>query len=216
MTFNKNAWEQEGAQKPLEEEDELGRKYVATIDGHRYEVYLNIEYIPNRWWLPLWELYEISLNVEDSIQEQRSYDFQDFLGAMTDHEYHKTLVLQDGEPVGLMLGLTNLEKTRVNYVNPEYLRRRFPDAVANNRLLYVTIVYFSPEMRSIGFFNWFISLVAQMIAKSCDVFVGEASQSRIFIKDAIRKGAERAGVVFKGEEIIGTQTYFALLIDKVL
>jgi hypothetical protein len=200
--------------KLIEVEDEFGTKFVKVIDGHLAEVYPNVVVLPDEWWEPLWELYDRSLKINDAIQEQRCYDRQSFFEAIIDPEYIKVVSVLDKEPVGLMLGTCNLVKAGVAYINPEYLKEKYPEAVSRGRLLYMTCGYFSPDIRSIGFLKMTISLIAQTISKYCDVFAGDVSDPRFFLKDAIRYGAEQAGVSVQREDVLGQQTYFALILDE--
>jgi hypothetical protein len=210
--LSRNTWEQEGEERPREEEDEIGKKYVATIEGNLYEVYPAIERVPNEWWLTLWEMYETGLNIEDAIQEQRVYTLQQFFEALIDPEYKKSLILiNDRQPMGLMLGTTNLEKMRVNYVNPNFLLKRFPEITARNRLFYVTMIVFSPELRSMGFFDWFLSLILWTIEGFCDIFVSDVTDTRNVLMDIIENRAEKIGLPNKPAEVLGTQTYYALI-----
>ena len=211
MQSTRTILQTESEQKPLEEQDDLGRKFVLNIDGHLYELYPDLEAIPNEWWLTLWEMYEASLNIEDAIQEQRVYTLQQFFEAMIDRHYMKSLVLQDGRPMGLMLGTTDLEKMRVNGINPDALRRRFPEATARNRLFYLMVIYFSPELRSLGFLDWYISLVLWKIESLCDVYISDVPDSRYFLINFVGSHAKEAGLPVGPAEIVGTQSYYALI-----
>jgi hypothetical protein len=214
MSTEKKKLLPETEQKPIEVEDDIGRKFVAVIEEHLFEVYPNLDVLPGQWWFPLWELYDRSLSIPEAFQEQRAYDLNRFLEALIDPEYIKVVSLQDQKLIGMMMGTTNLEKAKVNYINTDFLRVAYPEAAEKNRILYMTTGYFSSELRNVGFLNWVISLIAQIIAQYCDVFVGDVSTPRYFLKDAIRYGAERAGVPIKREDILGTQTYFAFVLGE--
>ncbi len=110
---------------------------------------------------------------------------------------------------GLLLGTHDLEKMRANYINPDFLRNRYPEVVARNRLFYLLVVYFSPEIRSMGFFSWLVSIVFKTILDICDVCVADASDSRIILKDLVDECATNLGIPHT-TEILGTQTYFAI------
>src|SRR4030042_3719964 len=208
MQSTSTIWQTENQQKPQEEQDELGLKFTGTFDGHTYEVYPVLESIPNKWWLALWEMYHDSFNIEDSILEQRVYSLEQFLEALIDPEYKKTLILQDdGRPVGLMLCANNLEKLRVNGINPDFLRRKYPEAAAKNAIYYVTVIYFSQEIRSFGFFSWFLPITLHTIATWCDIFVSDVCASRLALREAIIYMTQELGVAEGPGEIIGTQTY---------
>lgn len=183
---------------------------MADIDGHRYEVYPELSKVPNRCRLTLWEMYETALDMKEAVQEQRVYTLQQFFEAMIDPEHVKILPLMDGRPIGLMLGTHSLEKMRVNYVNPDFLCGQFPEAAAAGRLFYLTVAYFSPEIRGMGFFKWFVPLVLLTLADLCDVYVSDVSDAREALKDYVFSCAAEMGAPFR-PEVVGTQDYYALI-----
>ena len=193
MTSEEKKFSTEDEYKPIEAEDDFGRKFVADFDGHYYEVYPNLAVLPEDWWIPLWELYDTSLYIPESIQEQRAYDRDTFMKALIDPEYIKVVAFQDQKLMGFVLGTANLEKARVNYINPDFLWKDYPDAAKRKRILYMSAGYFSPELRVLGFLNHLISLIARTIEQNCEGFVSDVCVQRMFLKDAIKFGAERAG-----------------------
>lgn len=195
--------------EPHEESDDLGRKLVATFDGSLFEVYLRIPVVPNKWWLDLWELYETSMDIKEAVQDQRVYSLQQFFEAMIDPDYIKYPILMDGEPVGLVMGTTDPEKMRVNYVNPDFIRARYPDALAKKRVVYGMVTYFSPKIRSFGFYGWLVRAILESYAEICDVYVTDVADSRLSLKAILEQAVEESGIPFK-TEVLGTQTYFAL------
>ena len=152
-------------------------------------------------------MYQTSLNIEDAIQEQRVYTLQQFFEVMIDHKYKKSLVLQDGLPMGLMFGTTSLEKMRLNGVNPDALGRRFPEATSQKRLFYLMVIYFSPELRSFGFYNWYLPLVVFPIADLCDVFVADFCDARSSLIVVLEACIKEAGVPVGPRQRFGNQTY---------
>ncbi|OFW61440.1 MAG: hypothetical protein A2W01_09670 [Candidatus Solincola sediminis] len=211
MQSTSTIWQTENQQKPQEEQDDIGRKFVATFDGEVYEIYLALESIPNKWWLTLWEMYQTSLNIEGAIQEQRVFTLQSFFEAMCDHDYKKWLVLQNGHPMGLMLGTSNIEKMRINGINADALRMRFPEAAARTRLFYLMVIYFSPELRSLGFFRWFASLVAPSIATFFDVYISDVCDTRNFIMDLNAEAFGELGERLGPKQIFATQSYYGFI-----
>jgi len=213
MSQEENALDREKKKRidvePHEEQDELGRKLVASFDGSLFEVYLRIPIVPNKWWLDLWELYETSMDIKEAVQDQRAYTLQQFFEAMTDPEYIKYPILMDGKPVGLVMGTTDPEKMRVNYVNPDFIRARFPEAVAKRRLVYGMVTFFSPKIRSMGFYGWVVRAIFDNYAEICDVYVSDVSDSRLPLKRILEQAAEESGIPVKSE-VLGTQTYFAI------
>lgn len=74
------------------------------------------------------------------VQEQRCYTAETFDAAMSDPEYVKFVLYDDGVAVGLIGGTNNLEKARVAYVNPQRLIACFPDA-AQGKLWYMPLLF---------------------------------------------------------------------------
>jgi hypothetical protein len=197
-------------QKAAEGIDDLGFRFISAFDGNVYKLYPGLEAIPNKWWLKLWEMYVTSFNIQDSILEQRVYSLEQFLEALIDPDYKKILVLQNEDPVGLMLGTHNLEKLRVNCINPDFLRRKYPEEAARNSIYYVTVIFFAPEIRSFGFFSWFLSLTLRLVASWCDVFVSDVCAPRLSLRNIIIDLAQELDLAEGPGEIIGTQTFFSI------
>ncbi|MEW6554241.1 MAG: hypothetical protein AB1384_08150 [Actinomycetota bacterium] len=190
--------------------DEVGEKVVLVHDERLCEIYYDLREVPEAWHFPLWEIYDRTMDL-DTIQDQRCYDQQSFIEALIDPDYLKIVMLVDRAPVGLTLGTFNLEKARVAYINPEYLRKRYPEAVRDGKLFYLTSGCFAEEVQHTGILPYYIAASIRSIYENSDIFVADVSDATYYMKDAIIYFLRLSGVVVSGEEILGQQTYFALL-----
>ncbi|MDI6873058.1 MAG: GNAT family N-acetyltransferase [Actinomycetota bacterium] len=106
--------------------------------------------LPAEWEGYLWEKYRESFGFLDTYQDQVCYDRESFLEALRDPRYLKFVVLEDGAPRGLALATNDLERASVAYINPEYIRKRFPRQVEEGRFYYVTTIYVDPAVQGMG------------------------------------------------------------------
>jgi ribosomal protein S18 acetylase RimI-like enzyme len=195
--------------KPEHIKDDKGERFVSVIDGKLCEVYFGVEIVPEPWRQALWGLYKNSLHIEEAIQEQSCYTEDSFIGALTDVEYNKVVLVIDGSPSGLLMGTNSLEKARVAYINPEFLRQRYPQEVREGRLWYLTCMFISPEVRNLGFAREVIRASAEAIRRKDYVLISDVCDKRLFLPDVLVGLGEDIGFPVE-KEILGSQTYFAL------
>jgi hypothetical protein len=195
--------------KPERIKDEKGERFVSVIDGKLCEVYFGVEVVTEPWCRTLWGLYKDSLHIEEAIQEQSCYSEESFIGALTDMEYTKVILVIDGSPSGLLMGTNNLEKARIAYINPEFLRRRYPQEVQEGRLFYLTCMFISPQVRNMGFAREVIRASAEAIREKDYVLISDVCDRRLFLPDVLVDLGEDIGFPVE-KEILGSQTYFAL------
>jgi hypothetical protein len=191
--------------------DEAGDKIALVLDnGQLCEIYYDLRIVPEEWHFPLWDIYDEVMEI-DTIQEQRCYTQQTFIEALLDPAYLKIILLVGRVPMGLALGTNDLEKARVAYINPDYLRKRYPEAASNGKLFYLTCGCFAPETQHQGVLPYFLMASARSIYVYYDMLVADVSPSTYYMKDAIVYFVNLAGATVGKEEILGQQTYFALL-----
>lgn len=108
------------------------------------------EDLPRQWEDYLWDKYRESFAFLDTYQDQTCYDRDSFIEALRDPLYLKFVVLEDGNPRGLALATNDLERASVAYINPAFVRKRYPRQVEENRFYYVTTIYVDPEVQGMG------------------------------------------------------------------
>lgn len=108
------------------------------------------EDLPRKWEFYLWDRYQESFAFLDTYQDQACYGRDSFVKALRDPLYLKFVVLQDGNPRGLALATNDLERANVAYINPAFVRKRYPRQVEENRFYYVTTIYVDPEVQGTG------------------------------------------------------------------
>jgi ornithine decarboxylase len=206
--------DQPSAEGPTPEYDEE-KLYVYEHDGEVGKVYHGIRNTPEKWLAPLWEIYHDSLHTEESIQDQSCYDRAAFLAALSDPDYYKDVLVVDDEPVALMMGTNNLEKAAVAYINPEFLRKRFPKEVDEGRFWYITSLFVSSRLRNLGFVrNMFVAMMNCIRDKNW-VYGGDFTESRLFVPDMIERISEEIGMPLKAHKL-GSQSYFAFILEPTV
>lgn len=190
--------------------DDVGEKIAVVKDEQLCEIYYGLRIVPEEWIFPLWDIYDEAMDI-DAIQDQRCYTRQAFIEALIDPDYLKVVLLVNREPKGLGLGTENLEKASVAYINPEFLRRKYPDVVARGKLFYLTSGCFAEEIQHQGILPIYLSAAINSIYQNYEVLVADVSTSTYYIKDAMVYFLKEAGAHIGEEEILGQQTYFALV-----
>ena len=200
-----------GEEPPPEEfipEYDEEKRYVFEREGQEATVYWWIRKAPEGWFEPLWRLYDESLHMEESIQEQSCYDRQQFVEALVDEEYNKTVLVVDGEPVALLLATNSLEKAAAAYINPRFVMKRFPREVAEGRFWYITCLFMSPRLRDFGFVRQMLVVLVDAVRDRNWVLGGDVTDSRLFVPDIVeRVSVEEGRPIMK--HLLGTQSYFA-------
>jgi len=195
----------------LRVKDEIGDKIALVLDnGKLCEIYYDLRIVPEEWHFPLWDIYDEVMEI-DAIQEQRCYTQQTLIEAFLDPAYLKMVLMVDRVPMGLALGTNDLEKARVAYINPDFLRKRYPEATSKGKLFYLTCGCFAPEAQHQGVLPYFLMASAQSIYVYNDMLVADVSTATYYMKDSIIYFLNLSGAPVGSEEILGQQTYFALL-----
>ncbi len=184
------------------------RNYLCEHEGLTSKVYFGLRTVPERWRKTLWDLYQESLHITDAIQDQCCYTEETFYQALVDEDYNKVLMVTNDQPVALLLGTNNLEKAKVAYINPDFIRSKFPQEVAEGRFWYITCLFVSPHLRSLG-------LVRQMVLSAIDaiwekdyVLAMDVTDQRLFIPEILVKLAQETSFPIVKEKL-GSQEYFA-------
>jgi len=184
------------------------KKYSCEHEGQTCEVHVGLTKVPEEWIETLWELYDESLRIEEAIQEQACYTRETFSSALIDPEYYKTVMVVDGIASGLLLMTYNLEKARVAYINPDYIRKHFQKEVEEVRFGYITCVFISPKVRNLRFFNLLVEACINTIGERDYVLALDVSDSRQFIPEVLAKLSKEYKYPFE-KQLLGTQSYFA-------
>ena len=194
--------------------DEVGEKITLVLeDGELCEIYYDLREVPQEWHFPLWEIYNEVMDI-DTIQDQRCYSQQTFMEALLDPDYLKVVLILGRSPAGLGLGTNNLEKARIAYINPDFLKRRYPEYARKDKIFYLTCGCFGSEAQHRGVLPYFMLAAAQSIYVYYDVAVADVSPSTSFMKDAMKYYLNLIGAPIVKEEILGQQTYFSYIIRE--
>jgi hypothetical protein len=184
-------------------------RFHSEDEGQSCDVYFGLEKVPDDWIDALWALYEESLHIEDAIQQQSCYARDAFIEALVDPDYGKTVLVVDGVPSGLLLATDDLEKASVTYINPDFIRGRFPEAVQERRFWYITSVFISPAVRNFGFVK-LMGKASVLAVKERDYVIGcDMSDTRLFLLDMLIGIAAEEDFILE-KELLGTQSYYAL------
>jgi hypothetical protein len=181
---------------------------VYEHDGQVGVVYFAISKVPEKWLEPLWEIYDESLHMSESIQEQSCYNHNSFISALIDPEYIKGLLVVDDEPVGLMMGALTLEKATVAYINPAFVRQQFPKEIEEGRFCYITTFFISSRLRNLGFVKLMCGALFTAIHDKNLLLGGDLTDTRLYLADFVEKISEEVGFPIK-KRLLGTQSYFA-------
>lgn len=196
--------EEQGFEPEFDEE----KKYVYEHEGQVGVVYFAIRTIPEKWHEALWELYDEGLHINESVQDQACYDHDSFISSLTDPDYIKGLLVVDGEPVSLMSGALTLEKAAVAYINPEFIRQKYPKEVEEGRFCYITSFFISPRLRNLGFVKLMCAALFTGIHEKNLVLGADFSGSRLFLSDFVENVSGEVGMPLK-KHLLGTQSYYA-------
>lgn len=184
-------------------------RFHCEDNGQSCCVYFGLRTVPDKWVEELWNLYEESLHIEDAIQQQSCYTRETFLDALSDTDYGKTVLVIDDVPSGLLLATDDLEKASITYINPDFIRKRFPADVEAKRFWYITAVFISPRVRNFGFVK-LMGKASVLTVKERDYVIGcDMSDSRLFLLDMLIDIAREEDFLLE-KELLGTQSYYAL------
>lgn len=184
-------------------------RFHCEENGQSCYVYFNLRTVPVEWMEELWSLYEESLRIEDAIQQQSCYTHETFLDALSDNDYGKTVLVIDDVPSGLLLATDDLEKASVTYINPDFIRRRYPAEVEDKRFWYITSVFISPQVRNFGFVR-LLGKASVLAIEEREYLIGcDLSDNRLFLLDMLINIARDEGSPFESE-LLGTQSYYVL------
>jgi hypothetical protein len=186
-----------------------GREVKKIVCEHRddtCEIYTDIRHVPAEWREELWNIYESSMHIEDAVQEQSCYTRDAFMEAMNDEDYWKVIMLVNDVPMGMIIATNNLEKMKVAYVNPDFIKKRFKKEVEEGRFWYITCLCVSPKLQHLGFIKPMVSVSLKSIRELGYIFGGDASDARLFLIDFIKKMGEDVGVPLEIKKL-GSQEY---------
>lgn len=141
--------------------------------------------VPEAWEDLLWRKYEESFGSLDTYQDQVCYHRDSFLEALRDPEYLKFVALEDETPRGLALATNSLEKASVAYINPDYIRRRFPREVEEGRFYYVTTIFVDPSVQGMGLVKSLLRTMLSYMREGNRVAGFDFCQSKEFLAGLI-------------------------------
>jgi hypothetical protein len=185
------------------------RRYVETVEanGEVCEFHVNPADYSASLLEKLWELYEESLSINESVQEQVCYTRDTFWAALRDPDYHNVVMIIDGEPMGLTMATDNVDKMRDAYINPKFMRARFPDETERSGILYVTNSFLSPRLRNLGLIQLFVDVVIRPVAEDGYHVAFDVCERREFMVEFFTKALDRAGYPVE-TELLGRQQYY--------
>jgi len=184
------------------------KRYVVEQDGEVAKVYFGIKQVPEKWISPLWELYEESFAMEESIQEQKCFDRESFAAALVDTDFVKGILAVDDVPVAFIMGITNVEKLTIGYLNPEFVRNRFPEASRESRFVYIPCLFMSPKLRNAGFVRQMVTALVDAVREKNWIISMDVCDSRWFIPEILEKISGEEGLPLE-KHLLGTQSYYA-------
>ncbi|GEM_PF-7211 len=186
------------------------RRYELELGGEVCKVYYDIGYVPDDWKEKLWKLYDECMHLDDAIQEQSCYTKETFYEALSDSDYNNSVLVINDEPMGLVLLTNNLEKAAITYINPNYMRKCFPEETSSGKFWYITTVFISPKVRNLGFMSLLCeSLVLEMRDKGYTIGF-DLSDSRLGLADVVVRIAKENGWQLE-KKLIGRQSYYAFV-----
>ena len=191
--------------EPQYDED---KRYYCEHAGEKAVVYFGLRTTPSSWFDRLWELYDESLHMDEAVQDQSCYDRPSFESTLIDPDYNKTILIVNDEPVGLLMGTNSMEKAKAAYINPNFLRERFPREIEEGRFWYITCLFMSPRLRSLGFVRQMVIASIEAIRERDYVLALDVTDSRGFIPDILENLAEQEGLPIE-KQLLGTQSYYA-------
>lgn len=170
----------------------------------------------------LWAIYLESFAAGEKrcVQQQICYDAASFAAAADDPEYRKFIVTDGDEPVGFVFATNVPEKAGITYVNPAYLRAKFPVEIDEGRFWYFTAISVSPQSQRSGAFEALIAEITAFIDSTHGVVYFDTSdESRPIAKmiegaiyRAYAQAPHRTSKV--GLERMGGQSYWRLTLHE--
>lgn len=201
-------WSAKPAPEVFQPEYDEEKRYVCEHAGEMGKVYFGIRNTPEAWFEPLWQLYDESLHMEEAVQEQSCYDRASFDDALVSSDYNKTILTVNGEPVGLLMGTNNMEKAKAAYINPAFLRKRFPREIEDGRFWYITCLFVSPRLRNFGFVRQMVIASIEAIRERDYVLALDVTDTRSFVPQILEKLAAEERLPIE-KQLLGTQSYYA-------
>lgn len=153
-----------------------------------------------------------------AVAEQQVYAEPHLRLALADPAIVKFLAVVDGAVEAFCLVTDDLEKARVNYVNPEFLAQAYPEAYAEKRLFYFTAIAVRPSVQGQGIvFDAMTGEISKYIdAREGLVLFDTSSDVNARLADALRAAALRAqkryGLISQDARVtkLGAQEYWVL------
>ena len=110
----------------------------------------------------LWQIYRRAFEkaATESVQDQMCYGEATLAAALADPDYAVFVTYRGEEPIGFGLVTNDMEKARIAYVNPGFLRAKFPVEYAARSLYYFTAIAVLPELQGVG--SFLMSMAAEM------------------------------------------------------
>lgn len=175
--------------------------------------------IRRQCWLGYDEAHQDS--AELCIQEQRCFTETTFDEVLRDPEYIKHLLFDKDRVIAVIGGTNNLEKARVAYVNPEVLRRRHPQAVAEGRLWYMPILFVRQGYQGQGCSDRLFEEHAAYFVERDWMIASDYAMAKHpwfnleYFTNVYRKAFQRRGLAYApATQSLGGQEYFSIDFTK--
>jgi len=164
----------------------------------------------------LWEMYRRNFApLEELAILQHCYPRDEILAEFADPAITKIVVWEGTTPVGLGMITNQLEA--VPQISPRYLRAKYPDHAADDRIYFGILVAVDPDHRGLTSFNRIYLDMWQMVGKRDGMLIWDVSQfnREVLGADAY---AQRVSSQYPRShvEVIDQQTYFAASIPQAL
>jgi hypothetical protein len=185
------------------------RKIVISQEGKLCEVYFEAKSVPDEWKEKLWAIYEYSMHVDESIQEQSCYGRPEFMSVLGDEGYGKTVLFVDDEIAAFGLSTRNVDMMIDAYLNPRYIRKHFRQELEENRFIYILAICVSPGSRNIMLGKTLLWVAIRELHEKNYVLGMDVCMPRDFMIPVIKHLGEETGYPVE-DELLGTQSYFLL------
>lgn len=172
----------------------------------------------------IWDIYvnAFSEHRKEAVAEQMVYDQDAFMAALSDTDIRKLVVRGDGAIAGFCFMTETLEKASLNYLNVDYVAKKFPEDHRDRKIFYVTVFAVAPGAQGAGgIFQRVMDEVAELVISHSGRIMFDCSNNvNSWLPHAIKRSMER-GLQNHGLpsddvnlDLVGTQEYWMLDLFK--
>lgn len=164
----------------------------------------------------LWEAYRLNFEpLEELAILQHMYEREEVLAELANPNITKIVGWEGETPVGLGMVTNHLES--VPQISPRYLRAKYPEHAAQNRIFFGILVAVSPEHRGMTLFNRIYLEMWNIPARQGGVLVFDICEFNRITFDTDQL-VQRIGANFpqSSVETIDRQTWYAAELPKPL